>query len=282
MSEDTPTHRALARALRQLLPSYSGGRLGALTSQPLSLLARHALTTSELLEALNAPAHVLNSEGLTGSVGQGHGSPFDEAEGVRRGEVLRLLEAGRAGEVGESELRSLVDALEALIKDRAQVWRVYGETVLVLFERPAWTGEPGVEGRDPQRRGGAGRGKGEWPLTGSARWPLPVGVVWHGITAFNPYEAVLSPEENARRQRALAAHLAERAVVCWRGEGRSPGGRWREETLMVEGLRRADAVSVGRRFGQRAIFELTRGSLHVVACQSGLLKVSRDLEGRLI
>lgn len=279
MSEDTPTHRALARALRQLLPSYSGGRLGALTSQPLSLLARHALTTSELLEALNTPARASSSEGIASSVGQGHGSPFDEAGGVRRGEVLRLLEAGRAGEVGESELRSLVGALEALIKDRAQVWRVYGETALVLFERPAWTGEPGVEGRDPQRGGGAGRGKGEWPLTGSARWPLPVGVVWHGITAFNPYEALLSLEENATRQRALVAHLKERGVVFWRGEGRSPDGRWREKTLMVEGLRRSEAVLVGRRFGQRAIFELTHASLRVVACQSGALKVSRDLEG---
>jgi hypothetical protein len=73
------------------------------------------------------------------------------------------------------------------------------------------------------------------------------------LTAWNPGSRVLSPAENAARQADLLAAVQRLGCLALPGVGEHPEGRWREESVLVPGLSRDDAESLGRRFGQNAI-----------------------------
>jgi hypothetical protein len=97
-------------------------------------------------------------------------------------------------------------------------------------------------------------------------WPLDAGETMHVVTAWNPGSRPLPAAENARRQAALRAVLAQREIEWLPAVGRAPDGTWQEESMGIRHLPLADAVVLGRRFGQRAIYALSAGGLAVVGC----------------
>lgn len=73
------------------------------------------------------------------------------------------------------------------------------------------------------------------------------------ITACNPHSVPLTDDENAARQRALAAELDKRGYMILRGAGRAPQGNWSEPSFLVLGLARDEAKTLGECYEQNAL-----------------------------
>ena len=93
---------------------------------------------------------------------------------------------------------------------------------------------------------------------------------WHVITAFNPSGAEWTDGQNRAAHERLRDALAELQVTFQRSLGTTPDGRWPEDGFAVAGLTRAQAIDLGRRFGQHAIFEIDAASGRLLDCDSGL------------
>lgn len=77
---------------------------------------------------------------------------------------------------------------------------------------------------------------------------------WAYVTAFNPGSIPLDLEENECRQASLEQETARCGYAVFPGEGVGDDGAWLpERSLLIAGIGKADAVVLGRRFGQRAI-----------------------------
>lgn len=96
-------------------------------------------------------------------------------------------------------------------------------------------------------------------------WNHPV----HVITAWNP-GVVCSVEQNQLANAELEAALRASGHQVYAAEGRSIDGSWVEESYAVEGLSRDEAIAIGRRFSQLAIFEITDVGVDVIACTGEL------------
>lgn len=80
------------------------------------------------------------------------------------------------------------------------------------------------------------------------------------ITAFNPGGQRRSDQDNEAAQVQLERTLAEKPYGCYPGEGRDPAGHWTAEpSLLVIGIPRAEAESLGLAFEQNAIVFVARG-----------------------
>ena len=78
------------------------------------------------------------------------------------------------------------------------------------------------------------------------------------LTAANPHSQPRSAAENLATLERL-----ERDASAWpvhRGEGRSPDRTWREPSLLVAGIAREAARTLGRRYGQNAIVFIDKGA----------------------
>ena len=78
------------------------------------------------------------------------------------------------------------------------------------------------------------------------------------LTAANPHSQPRSAAENL-----AALERLERDASAWpvhRGEGRSPDRTWREPSLLVAGIAREAARTLGRRYGQNAIVFIDKGA----------------------
>lgn len=74
------------------------------------------------------------------------------------------------------------------------------------------------------------------------------------VTACNPYGQLLGPAENRARMGRLEQELAASGLRFVAGVGEDPEGNWPgEDSVLVFGLGRADAIALGRRHGQNAI-----------------------------
>ena len=83
---------------------------------------------------------------------------------------------------------------------------------------------------------------------------------WAYITAHNPGSTPSPPERNEARQRELKRAVAEAGYRFYRGEGMGDNGAWpAEPSLLVLGIREADAAALARQFGQAAIVFGERG-----------------------
>ena len=83
---------------------------------------------------------------------------------------------------------------------------------------------------------------------------------WAYVTACNPCSVPLSATENGERMTRLAAVVRDRGLVHFAGTGTGTGGGWPPEpSLLVLGLAEADAVALGRSFGQLAVVVGRRG-----------------------
>lgn len=78
------------------------------------------------------------------------------------------------------------------------------------------------------------------------------------VTAANPRGEA---RDRAANEAAMAALQASLGLPWLAGEGRDPDGRWSAEpSLLVLGMRRAEAEALGRRLEQNAIVFVERGS----------------------
>jgi hypothetical protein len=80
------------------------------------------------------------------------------------------------------------------------------------------------------------------------------------ITACNPGGRPRSDQDNQAAQVKLERVLADKPYGCYPGEGRDPEGAWpAEPSLLVVGIARAEAESLGRAFDQNAVLFVERG-----------------------
>lgn len=93
---------------------------------------------------------------------------------------------------------------------------------------------------------------------------LPLATPIHVITAHNPFEELLSDEENKHRNNALLSELNKCDAEIKPVTGQSPSGDWQEKSFAVYGLTREQACEIARKYQQRAIFELTVNELLVI------------------
>jgi hypothetical protein len=70
------------------------------------------------------------------------------------------------------------------------------------------------------------------------------------ITAWNPRSRLLPNEVNEDRQRQLIVQLEKARVPFYLGDGTSPDGKWREQSLLALGLDLASAKSIAEQFEQ--------------------------------
>lgn len=103
-----------------------------------------------------------------------------------------------------------------------------------------------------------------WHAAPGAAGAAELRAVGHVITAHNPGGQWLDDEANAARHAELLAACDRSATTpSWGG---SPDGRHLEEGVFVLGLDDAEAVALGRRFGQDAIYQLAPGERLLVPC----------------
>ena len=77
---------------------------------------------------------------------------------------------------------------------------------------------------------------------------------WAFITAWNPHSRLIAHWRNAARQRALVRVLEVHGYTWLTALGDSDDLDWTPEpSLLVLGIRPADARRLGRRFGQNAV-----------------------------
>ena len=75
---------------------------------------------------------------------------------------------------------------------------------------------------------------------------------WAFITAWNPLSVTLSVEENQKRNQKLLVEIANYTVLT--GRGQDPDGIWpAEESFFILGIKLLDSITLGRKYGQRAI-----------------------------
>jgi len=89
------------------------------------------------------------------------------------------------------------------------------------------------------------------------------------VTAWNPFSEELAPAENTGRHAELCQRLENDGLTWLPAVGSSPDGGWAEESVAVVGIDLVVARSLGREFGQNAVFEVADGMLRVHACFDG-------------
>lgn len=103
----------------------------------------------------------------------------------------------------------------------------------------------------------------------SGKFPDPQGRTVHLFTAHNPAGVICEPADNAAALASLEAELTRRQLHWWyaaRGDA-----AWTQSVacVAVVGLDRGSAMTVGRQYGQDAIFELTPAFRLIVDCRNG-------------
>lgn len=96
--------------------------------------------------------------------------------------------------------------------------------------------------------------------------PLPGPI--HVITACNPEGIYRSEEENRAATARLVGEMWVSGFAIARALGRSPSGDHSEVSVALSGLSRPEALRVGRRYGQIAIYEVTDDTVILMACHS--------------
>jgi len=104
--------------------------------------------------------------------------------------------------------------------------------------------------------------------TGATTGTFPFEVPAHVLTAVNPGAERPAPRENERRQRALVAELPA-GTARWDAEAGAEDGSHREQSVLVTGLSDPDAVAIGARWGQDAIFRWTPQAWSILPCDGG-------------
>lgn len=231
---------SLEHALRRLLGSYSNTPITDLPPSDVDPVGPKYL--SDVLKAIRAIPTLVESLGFTSKSAFDRGTGFvvDLRNHIAHGRSILAQSSDVQGAVKRIfELDRLVSCVSCLLAERQQIWSAFESTIIVQkteFEI-VWAG------------------------SGSVKLPLPTPI--HIITAYNPFERVLSNEENSRRHEALRKLLLHRPVQFLSVYGKSPDGQWIEPSYAIHGFSRSEACRLARDIGQRAIFELDDQFLYV-------------------
>ena len=104
---------------------------------------------------------------------------------------------------------------------------------------------------------------------------LPLKPPIHVITAYNPFEQLLSDDENIRRNESLNAELSKLQIDIKSVIGKSPSGDWQEASYAVYGLTRQQACHIARHYDQRGIYEILEDELLVIEVNTQEIKGRR-------
>lgn len=77
---------------------------------------------------------------------------------------------------------------------------------------------------------------------------------WCFVTAWNPQSKLLSDEENKKRNHKLREYLIQSVYIYYDGLGVGDDGQWPpEESFLVIGINRLEALRIAESWGQNAI-----------------------------
>jgi hypothetical protein len=107
------------------------------------------------------------------------------------------------------------------------------------------------------------------PLQASGQYPDPAGRPIAVITAHNPHGRVSPDEANAAAARLLEEDITRRGLEWWPAAGADPAWEHVEQSVAIPGLSEADALALGAKYDQEAIFILTPASRKVIDCVTG-------------
>jgi hypothetical protein len=111
----------------------------------------------------------------------------------------------------------------------------------------------------------------------SGGWPKS----FHIVTAHNPGK-LLSDVENSMVDEELRKELNLIGSRCFRITGCSQDLKHREPGWGVAGLSDEEAVQIGRKYGQNAIFKIDEKSLFVIGCLSANRQEVGSWEERIL
>jgi hypothetical protein len=231
---------SLEHGLRRLLGSYSNTPITDVPPSDVDTVGPKYL--SDVLKAIRAIPALVENLGFTSKSAFDRGTGFvvDLRNHLAHGRSILAQTSDAQGAVKRIfDLDRLVSCISSLLTERKQIWNAFESTTIVQKNE--------VEN--------------VWAGSGSVVLPLPTPI--HILTAYNPFERVLSNEENEKRHEALRRLLLHRPVQFVLVYGQSPDGQWIEPSYAVHGFSRSEACGLARDIGQRAIFELDEQFLYV-------------------
>jgi hypothetical protein len=95
-------------------------------------------------------------------------------------------------------------------------------------------------------------------------WPAGFGAEIFVITAWNPHSQPLDDNENRLRQAALESELGR--LELWPAVGLDPDSEYLEEGVAVSGLSEVEAITLGARYDQNAIYAWTPVAWSILSC----------------
>jgi hypothetical protein len=95
-------------------------------------------------------------------------------------------------------------------------------------------------------------------------WPSGFRAEIFVITAWNPHSQLLDDNENRVRQESLESELIR--LELWPAVGLDPNSEYREEGVAISGLSEVEAISLGARYEQNAIFTWTPVAWSILSC----------------
>ena len=101
----------------------------------------------------------------------------------------------------------------------------------------------------------------------ASEWVFPGSV--HVITGWNPQGISLGDQSHHDINVQIADDILRRGGRFVHGQGRSESGHHAEPSLVAWGITRYDAVDMGRRANQDAIFEVDADEVRLVSCVDG-------------
>jgi hypothetical protein len=232
---------SVEHGLRRLLGSYSNTPIT--DEPPDGKDSTGPKYLSEVLKAIQDIPVLIESLGFTTKTAFNRGTGFlvDLRNHLAHGRSI-LAQASDVQDAVKriQDLEDLVCRISTLLTNREQIWSAFEATNIVQK----------IDGNIV------------WAGSGATSLPLPTPV--HVITAFNPFEKVLSQEENQGRLAGLKQLLELYPVQFVSVSGESADGQWSEPSFAVHGFSRFQACELARRIGQRAIFELDDEFLYVI------------------
>jgi hypothetical protein len=167
------------------------------------------------------------------------------------GSVLDIEKHGSAGAEYVELIEDLSSKVLRVLNDRDQIWDAFEKTIIHL------TGDP------------------ESRFTGPGAITLPSNDPLIFISAENPFERVLSTDENRRRTSLLQEQLSRYHPVHWKCIGKSFGNSWMQTCFLIQNINLEEASSIAAKYGQRSVFEL-HGDMLKVWDLDGNLKRQRS------
>ena len=105
------------------------------------------------------------------------------------------------------------------------------------------------------------------PVTStSGEYPDPARRAIYVLTAHNPGGQIAPSAANALAEARLKAELRRRGLTWWLAAGGDPSWTHVEPGAAVIGMNESDAITLGAKFGQEAIFVLTPADRRIVGC----------------